>query len=684
MACFRNEKHDMKVSTSFVGGLLLTPLLGVMMGNWPVLAEPASNDPWARVTETDDSIKIETDAIEAVIPKRKPKCWMTGIEKGSFLDKTTGFREAGDGLCLVDWLMEPGSDETWRHCLPVADHYLFNNDYHGKQAKHMVEGPQLSNNKKKASPQVIRSKDFVAVKTSYRYEYAAPGRKAGSLLTQVFVFPRGKRYFFSTDKIDSVNDSDALFLRSDMPGSLRHEQGDTFSEIYLSYLGGSKGLRIPPSEFCRPFPPDEKFNYRRDKNKVPDHFIRAYHLRNKGTGKQGPWLAGITLEPSNVYEAWCNQRSGIAIFIEECGGRPIKAGQSFSTAFIVGFFDTIDEMHAVNDRYKGRTTLNVCESGWHLASDQTPVPHRRINSPSDNHVETPVKLLTNSIGMKLVLIPAGEFIMGNNHAVEEETKLFKQYGLDLKPDSFKNEYPCHRVRITKPFYMGAYHVTVGQFRRFATDSGYKTDAEKDGKGSFSFDGKSWKQNPEHTWLNPNFTQTDDHPAVAISWNDAVAFCKWLSHKEGQLYRLPTETEWEYACKAGTTTRYSYGDDPEGLAQVGNVGDAAAKAKFSNLKSAIHANDGYAFTSPVGSFRPNSFGIYDMHGNAWQWCADRYGNQSHAATPMDAPNGLSSGKFRATRGGSWHLGPDVARSAKRYGGEPDARYSDQGFRVVRTP
>ena len=106
----------------------------------------------------------------------------------------------------------------------------------------------------------------------------------------------------------------------------------------------------------------------------------------------------------------------------------------------------------------------------------------------------------------------------------------------------------------------------------------------------------------------------------MSWNDAGAFCRWLSRKDGKTYRLPTEAEWEYACRAGTTRAYSSGDDPEMLAKVGNVADAALKAKFPDREYGIHASDGYVFTAPAGSFQPNAFGLYDMHGNAWQWCA----------------------------------------------------------------
>jgi len=234
--------------------------------------------------------------------------------------------------------------------------------------KRIVEGPQLCHRMKPVQPEIIRGNDFIAVKTTYQYEYAAPGRKAGSRWAQLVVFPRGERFFLLMDKIDSVNDSEEMFLRTDMPGCVRHEKGDTFSEIYLSYLSGPCGIRIPSSEFFTPFPPDLKFNYRRDTHKTPEHFIRAYHLRDKQTDKVGPWLAGLTLEPSVVYEAWCNQRpGGIIVMIEEIHGKPVKAGESFSAAHIVGYFGTIEEMHAVYNRYKGHTALSADKSGWPLA-----------------------------------------------------------------------------------------------------------------------------------------------------------------------------------------------------------------------------------------------------------------------------------------------------------------------------
>ena len=279
------------------------------------------------------------------------------------------------------------------------------------------------------------------------------------------------------------------------------------------------------------------------------------------------------------------------------------------------------------------------------------------------------KQITNSIGMKLALIPAGEFRMGNGEAAEDTAAFFnKTYGGDyLKADFFTDELPQHRVRITRPFYLGKHHVTRGQFRRFVADTEYKTDAEKGERpGAFGWSDvkEKFKFSERYSWRNAGFEQTDEHPVVNVSWNDAAAFCKWLSHRENKTYRLPTEAEWEYACRAGTTTRYYSGDDPETLAEVGNIGDAALKSKYPDYRCAIKASDGYAFTAPVGSFEPNAFGLYDMHGNAWQWCADRYGKDYYAASPTDDPTGPDSGKERVLRGGSWYIRPDGVCSASR--------------------
>jgi hypothetical protein len=307
------------------------------------------------VTENEDQIRISTSALEAVIRKQG---YVSGVAGGTFLDKRTGFRDAGFGLDVVDWLMEPGSDSAYRDQLPGDLVYDFNNMVHGQRPKRSIEGPQICTRARHVSPQVIRGQDFIAVKTRFRYTLAAPGRKAGSAWEQTLVFPAGRRYFLSSDRITTVNASDAMFLRLDMPGHIKHDHGDTFSEIYLSYLG-----HIPSGEFLTDFPPDERFDYRRARDKTPERFIRAYHLRDSRTGREGPWLAGMTLDPSVVSEAWCHQR-GYVCLIEEFGGRPVRPGDSFSAAFLVGFFDSIPEMNRIYDQYAGSSGLTVDEKGW--------------------------------------------------------------------------------------------------------------------------------------------------------------------------------------------------------------------------------------------------------------------------------------------------------------------------------
>jgi hypothetical protein len=319
-------------------------------------APVAQGDEFA-VSENLEQIKIISLTLEAVVRKQD---YVSGVAGGSFLDKKSGFRDAGFGLDIVDWIMEPGSDEAYRDQLPGDLAYLFNNSYHGKRAKRSIEGPQICTKAKALSPQVIRGKDFVAAKMNFKYYLAAPGKRTGSQWEQTIVFPAGNRYFISSDKITTVNASDAMFLRVDMPGHIKHKRGDTFSEVYLSYVG-----RIPSSEFFEDFAPDVKFNYRRDTNPVPQRFIRAYHLRDPKTGADGPWLAGMTLDPSVVYEAWCHQR-GYVCMIEEFGGRPIKPGESFSAAFVVGFFDSLEEMNRVYDSLVGHTGLEANENGWRL------------------------------------------------------------------------------------------------------------------------------------------------------------------------------------------------------------------------------------------------------------------------------------------------------------------------------
>ncbi len=169
--------------------------------------------------------------------------------------------------------------------------------------------------------------------------------------------------------------------------------------------------------------------------------------------------------------------------------------------------------------------------------------------------------------------------------------------------------------------------------------------------------------------------------TCISWNDVQAFIRWLNRKEGKDYRLPTDAEWEYACRAGTKTTKFWGDDPDDACRYANVADRTAKKRFSGWTPIHECEDGFVYTAPVANFQPNNFGLYDMLGNVWEWCEDWYGDY-HSGSVTD-PEGPSSGSCRVFRGGSWFYGPRLVRCALRYRNRPGYRYDFLGFRLVRT-
>jgi sulfatase modifying factor 1 len=244
--------------------------------------------------------------------------------------------------------------------------------------------------------------------------------------------------------------------------------------------------------------------------------------------------------------------------------------------------------------------------------------------------------ITNSIGMKLVPIPAGKFQMGSPSGDDQ---------------AYDDEKPQHEVEIRNAFHLGKYEVSRGQFRRFVEDTTYKTEAEK--------------ASEERTWRNPGyFQQTDEHPVVYVTWKDAKAFCKWLSDKEGKQYGLPTEAQWEYSCRAKTTTRFHSGDGNDSLKRVARFGLEAANG-----------------TAPVGQYQPNAFGLHDMHGNVWEWCEDWSDEKYYQNSPAQDPQGPSAGSLRVIRGGSVNCSPCRCRAADRSRYEPAFRFYDVGFRVV---
>jgi formylglycine-generating enzyme required for sulfatase activity/tRNA A-37 threonylcarbamoyl transferase component Bud32 len=270
----------------------------------------------------------------------------------------------------------------------------------------------------------------------------------------------------------------------------------------------------------------------------------------------------------------------------------------------------------------------------------------------------------NSLGMDLVLIPPGEFRMG---AIDSEQK-----GAPSKVTG--------RVRITRPFLLASREVTRRDFSEFTRQSAYRTEAERGVVSGHGVEGENFTQTPAYSWKNTGFTQSDDHPVVNVTWNDAVAFCDWLSKKENRTYRLPTEAEWEYACRAGTTTRFQHGDDPEGLVTLGNVPDALATERFPNFIG-IKGRDGFVFSAPVGSYRTNAFGLYDMHGNVWEWCSDWAGAEYRSTIALDDPTGPTTGVARMVRGGSWYNSLDGCESGFRVGFPAEFATFNFGFRIA---
>jgi formylglycine-generating enzyme required for sulfatase activity len=274
--------------------------------------------------------------------------------------------------------------------------------------------------------------------------------------------------------------------------------------------------------------------------------------------------------------------------------------------------------------------------------------------------------------------------MGTN-AAEANAALQRHGAKGLQEERLKPEQPEHRVRLTRPFLMGKHEVTVGLFRRFVQATGYRTDAERGG-GSQVFNALGnldWAKKADASWANPGHPQTDAHPVVCVSWNDAQAFLEWLNQADGSrpkgwAYRLPTEAEWEWAARGAERREYPWGNEWDG-----------ARANFADKTSGLawadpDADDGHPRTAPVGSYSPRGdspFGVCDLTGNVWEWCLDGFDKDYYKASPVDDPVNLKPGTARVERGGSWAFARDYCRAAFRFSLAPDQSYDNLGFRVV---
>ena len=284
------------------------------------------------------------------------------------------------------------------------------------------------------------------------------------------------------------------------------------------------------------------------------------------------------------------------------------------------------------------------------------------------------KLASGGQGPVMVIIPAGRFWMGSPKGELER----------------RDDERQHEVKVAH-FAIGKYTVTVGQFRRFAEAKGYQTVAEEG--GGMVWTGREWKLEPDINWRNPGFSQTDDHPVVCVSLQDVRAYVTWLSAQTNLQYRLPTEAEWEYACRAGTAIPFYFG--------------ATISTDQANYNgNYVHGNGRKGVyrqkTVEVGQFPPNAWGLHDMHGNVWEWTCSVYdseyaggeqccygGNERRCMEIiMSSYRALAPG-YRALapgfvlRGGSWCSVPDRVRGAARRRFDPRDWATDGGFRLART-
>ncbi len=245
-------------------------------------------------------------------------------------------------------------------------------------------------------------------------------------------------------------------------------------------------------------------------------------------------------------------------------------------------------------------------------------------------------LITDDFVPEMVVIPAGQFRMG-----------------DIQGTGDHREKPVHEVSV-KSFAMGRYPLTVAEFRQFVYATGYQTEAETGG-GSYVWKGNDWQQVKDANWRNPSFPQKapqkDEQPVVCISWNDTMAYIDWLTKQTGQKYCLPSEAQWEYAARAGTDTDYWWGKK-------------FARSRVNCRGSGRPSQWSGKQTAPVGSFKPNPFGLYDTAGNVWEWCADRWWHDNYKGAPTDGSVWEGDGSLFVLRGGSWNSGARQVRSAYR--------------------
>ena len=338
---------------------------------------------------------------------------------------------------------------------------------------------------------------------------------------------------------------------------------------------------------------------------------------------------------------------------------------SHENDFLGGFKERLDYLHK-GESFLKQYVLSIERGSEHYASalellsvaaekvDESQKQLRRDEYATEQAARLPMG--------EMVSIPGGTFQMG-----------------DLSGEGQEWGKPVRSVMVPA-FKLGKHEVTVGQFRSFVEATGYRTDAERNADGNegcYIFIGDNWT--PGRSWRSPGYSVGDDQPVVCVSWNDAQAFIEWLNGETGGSYRLPTESEWEYAVRAGTTTKYHFGNDESRLCRYGNFADRSTNFDWRNES----CSDGVGErTATVGRYQPNSYGLYDMHGNVWEWVGDCW-NESYSGAPSNG-SAWENGDCnqRVLRGGSWGIPPAYLRSAFRLTNDRAGRANDLGFRLAQ--
>ena len=298
--------------------------------------------------------------------------------------------------------------------------------------------------------------------------------------------------------------------------------------------------------------------------------------------------------------------------------------------------------------------------------------------PPSTLASAPRPAPSGEVDPEMARIEPKPFIMGVSDAEEARENVPKDYrGRAL---------PQRKVTIARDFWIGRYPVTRGEFAHFIAESGYDIP-----KGAYTYVvGMGWAQSAAHDWRDPGFPQDDRHPVVCVNHDDASAYTRWLSDKTGRHYRLPTEAEWEYAARAGTTTARFWGDDRDGARRHANVADRSLMREWKmqfDPEQFFDWDDGFPFTAPVGSFDPNPLGLYDMLGNVWEWTQDHW-HDNYKGAPTDGSAWTTGGSkdgegLRVLRGGAWDNDPWGVRAGARLGDHGGGRDSVAGFRLART-